>query len=176
MLAGSRLRDGGWPGGRVRDLAGVEGDWAIRTSRPSASQQAFSLELPLTSSSHRARSAIMREYRSSNAASRGVSGRPRTLLTSEIVDIPLPSLIPRPRITERASKTQQVQTRHPVIDQDPHFKRVVAYMRPSDYITWAGLTGAFPGAFWIMREFRLGSAGPTTSSSSSSSSTLSSRN
>jgi NADH-ubiquinone oxidoreductase complex I, 21 kDa subunit len=43
-----------------------------------------------------------------------------------------------------------VETPYPLIDADPHFNRVVRYMRPSDYAVWAGATAAFPSAlyFW----------------------------
>lgn len=43
-----------------------------------------------------------------------------------------------------------VQSPYPLIDADPHFSRVVRYMRPSDYTVWAGATAAFPSAlyFW----------------------------
>ena len=45
-----------------------------------------------------------------------------------------------------------VETPYPLIDADPHFLRVMRYMRPSDYVVWAGATGAFPTAlyFWGM--------------------------
>lgn len=33
---------------------------------------------------------------------------------------------------------------YPVIDTDPHFNRVVRYMRPSDYAAWAAGTAAAP--------------------------------
>lgn len=38
-----------------------------------------------------------------------------------------------------------VETPYPLIDADPHFARVVRYMRPSDYAWWGALTAAFPG-------------------------------
>ena len=43
-----------------------------------------------------------------------------------------------------------VQSPYPLIDADPHFSRVVRYMRPSDYAVWASGTAAFPSAiyFW----------------------------
>ncbi|ODV91204.1 hypothetical protein CANCADRAFT_17689, partial [Tortispora caseinolytica NRRL Y-17796] len=37
-----------------------------------------------------------------------------------------------------------------VIDVDPHFKRVVKYMRPTDYLAWAGLTAAAPAGLLLM--------------------------
>ncbi|KAA1468833.1 hypothetical protein DENSPDRAFT_772002 [Dentipellis sp. KUC8613] len=42
-----------------------------------------------------------------------------------------------------------VDTPYPLIDADPHFSRVVRYMRPSDYAVWAGATGAFPGMLYL---------------------------
>lgn len=45
---------------------------------------------------------------------------------------------------------QQVETTFPLIDSDPHFKRVVSYMRPSDYAAWGGATVAFPSALYLM--------------------------
>ncbi|ETW79129.1 hypothetical protein HETIRDRAFT_323092 [Heterobasidion irregulare TC 32-1] len=47
-----------------------------------------------------------------------------------------------------------VETPYPLIDADPHFSRVMRYMRPSDYAVWAGATGAFPAAlyFWEMAD------------------------
>ena len=43
-----------------------------------------------------------------------------------------------------------VESPYPLIDADPHFSRVLRYMRPSDYAVWAGATAAFPSAlyFW----------------------------
>ena len=43
-----------------------------------------------------------------------------------------------------------VESPYPLIDADPHFSRVVRYMRPSDYAVWASATAAFPSAlyFW----------------------------
>jgi hypothetical protein len=43
-----------------------------------------------------------------------------------------------------------VESPYPLIDADPHFSRVVRYMRPSDYAVWGGATAAFPSAlyFW----------------------------
>jgi hypothetical protein len=39
---------------------------------------------------------------------------------------------------------------YPVIDTDPHFSRVVRYMRPSDYAAWAAGTAAAPGLLLAM--------------------------
>ncbi|KAK9381825.1 NADH-ubiquinone oxidoreductase complex I, 21 kDa subunit-domain-containing protein [Kockiozyma suomiensis] len=33
---------------------------------------------------------------------------------------------------------------YPLIDADPHFSRVVRYMRPSDYLVWAGVAAVSP--------------------------------
>jgi hypothetical protein len=43
-----------------------------------------------------------------------------------------------------SSAEQYVRTEHPVIDSDPHFTRVVRYMRGSDLVAWGGLTAAGP--------------------------------
>ncbi|PWN19935.1 hypothetical protein BCV69DRAFT_249854, partial [Microstroma glucosiphilum] len=45
---------------------------------------------------------------------------------------------------------QQLQTPHKQIDADPHFKRVVSYFRPSDYVFWGGATAAFPSSLYLM--------------------------
>ena len=39
--------------------------------------------------------------------------------------------------------------RFPVIDTDPHAKRVVRYFRPRDYGTWAVVTAGFPGSIYV---------------------------
>ncbi|CAO3656560.1 unnamed protein product [Mucor fragilis] len=39
---------------------------------------------------------------------------------------------------------KEFNTPYPVIDSDPHFGRVVRYMRPSDYAAWAAGTAAAP--------------------------------
>ncbi|WVW85285.1 hypothetical protein I302_107323 [Kwoniella bestiolae CBS 10118] len=44
---------------------------------------------------------------------------------------------------------KETQAKYPVIDSDPHFSRVIRYMRPSDYAVWAGATAAGPGLFWL---------------------------
>ncbi|OCF35775.1 hypothetical protein I317_05182 [Kwoniella heveanensis CBS 569] len=51
---------------------------------------------------------------------------------------------------------------YPLIDADPHFSRVVRYMRPSDYVTWAGATAAGPGLLWAFEK-----ADPTRSTKAS---------
>lgn len=43
-----------------------------------------------------------------------------------------------------SSAEKYVRTEHPVIDADPHFNRVVRYMRGSDLVAWGGLTAAAP--------------------------------
>ncbi|KAI1493687.1 21 kDa subunit of NADH dehydrogenase [Biscogniauxia mediterranea] len=42
-----------------------------------------------------------------------------------------------------------VRTDYPLIDNDPHFKRVVGYARPSDYVHGAVATAAGPGLLWL---------------------------
>ncbi|TFY82051.1 hypothetical protein EWM64_g1960 [Hericium alpestre] len=42
-----------------------------------------------------------------------------------------------------------VEHPYPLIDADPHFSRVVRYMRPSDYAVWAGSTAAFPSGIYL---------------------------
>lgn len=39
---------------------------------------------------------------------------------------------------------KEFNTPYPVIDTDPHFNRVVSYMRPTDYAAWAAGTAAAP--------------------------------
>lgn len=43
--------------------------------------------------------------------------------------------------------------KYPLIDCDPHASRVVRYMRPSDYATWAAYTAGTPAAFWAWGGF-----------------------
>jgi len=45
---------------------------------------------------------------------------------------------------------KETETPYPLIDADPHFGRVVRYMRPSDYAMWAGAAAAGPGALYFM--------------------------
>ncbi|KAI0046013.1 NUXM, NADH-ubiquinone oxidoreductase subunit [Auriscalpium vulgare] len=42
-----------------------------------------------------------------------------------------------------------VETPYPLVDADPHFSRVMRYMRPSDYAVWAGATGGFPSLLYL---------------------------
>jgi hypothetical protein len=39
---------------------------------------------------------------------------------------------------------KEFNTPYPVIDNDPHFFRVVRYMRPTDYAAWGAVTIAAP--------------------------------
>jgi len=45
--------------------------------------------------------------------------------------------------------TKVVETPYPLIDADPHASRVIRYFRPSDYLTWATATAAFPSALYL---------------------------
>ncbi|KAF9085392.1 hypothetical protein BGX29_007412 [Mortierella sp. GBA35] len=58
-----------------------------------------------------------------------------------------------------SSAEQYIRTEFPVIDSDPHFNRVVSYMRGSDVVAWGGLTAAAPGALLALERIRPG-AGP----------------
>ncbi|KAM0747007.1 hypothetical protein T439DRAFT_318262 [Meredithblackwellia eburnea MCA 4105] len=44
-----------------------------------------------------------------------------------------------------------LSTPFPLIDSDPHFKRVVSYLRPSDYATWGIATATFPAAVYALQ-------------------------
>lgn len=44
---------------------------------------------------------------------------------------------------------KEVPRPYPLIDSDPHFSRVVRYMRPNDYALWAGAAAAGPGLLWL---------------------------
>ena len=46
------------------------------------------------------------------------------------------------------------QSPYPVIYDEPHLKTLVTYMRPSDYLTWAGVTIAFPTALYAWGNYR----------------------
>ncbi|ROV86948.1 hypothetical protein VMCG_10768 [Cytospora schulzeri] len=52
--------------------------------------------------------------------------------------------------TQTYIPTKTVQTEYPLIDNDPHFKRVVGYARPSDYAFGAATAAAGPGLLWAM--------------------------
>ncbi|KAK5656613.1 hypothetical protein OQA88_4593 [Cercophora sp. LCS_1] len=65
-----------------------------------------------------------------------------------------------PQTYQFPSKT--VQTDYPLIDNDPHFKRVVAYARPSDYVHGAVAAAAGPGILYGLEKFhpsRVGKGG-----------------
>ncbi|KAK3342104.1 NADH-ubiquinone oxidoreductase complex I, 21 kDa subunit-domain-containing protein [Lasiosphaeria hispida] len=55
-----------------------------------------------------------------------------------------------PQTYEFTSKT--VQTEYPLIDNDPHFKRVVRYARPSDYVHGTVAAAAGPGLLYTMEK------------------------
>ncbi|KAH8690978.1 putative NADH-ubiquinone oxidoreductase 21 kDa subunit [Talaromyces proteolyticus] len=42
------------------------------------------------------------------------------------------------------------KTDYPLIDSDPHIKRVFGYARPSDYAVGGSMAAASPIAFWVM--------------------------
>ncbi|KAF9276291.1 hypothetical protein BGZ68_010128 [Mortierella alpina] len=58
-----------------------------------------------------------------------------------------------------SSAEQYVRTEFPVIDSDPHFSRVVRYMRGSDYAAWGGLTVGGPAVLLALERVRP-AAGP----------------
>ncbi|KAF9930862.1 hypothetical protein FBU30_011151 [Linnemannia zychae] len=58
-----------------------------------------------------------------------------------------------------SSAEQYIRTEHPVIDSDPHFTRVIRYMRGSDLVAWGGLTAATPAALLALERIRP-AAGP----------------
>ncbi|QKX54934.1 uncharacterized protein TRUGW13939_02024 [Talaromyces rugulosus] len=43
-----------------------------------------------------------------------------------------------------------LKTDYPLIDSDPHLKRVFRYGRPSDYAVAGGMAAASPISFWLM--------------------------
>ncbi|RAL13615.1 putative NADH-ubiquinone oxidoreductase 21 kDa subunit [Aspergillus homomorphus CBS 101889] len=45
---------------------------------------------------------------------------------------------------------KRANTDYPLIDSDPHLRRVFGYARPSDYAVASGLAATSPIAFWIM--------------------------
>ncbi|WFD04014.1 hypothetical protein MOBT1_002711 [Malassezia obtusa] len=47
---------------------------------------------------------------------------------------------------------KEFETPYPLIDTDPHFRRVVNNFRPSDYTAWAGTTAAFPSLLYLMEQ------------------------
>ncbi|KAG7291446.1 hypothetical protein NEMBOFW57_001465 [Staphylotrichum longicolle] len=58
---------------------------------------------------------------------------------------------PTPQTYQWPSKT--VKTDYPLIDNDPHFKRVIRYARPSDYAHGAVAAAAGPGLLYAMEKF-----------------------
>ncbi|KAG0296660.1 hypothetical protein BGZ97_004482 [Linnemannia gamsii] len=58
-----------------------------------------------------------------------------------------------------SSAEQYVRTEHPVIDSDPHFNRVIRYMRGSDYVAWGALTAGAPAVLLALERVRP-AAGP----------------
>ncbi|PSR94007.1 NADH-ubiquinone oxidoreductase complex I, 21 kDa subunit-domain-containing protein [Coniella lustricola] len=49
--------------------------------------------------------------------------------------------------------SRSVETEYPLIDNDPHFKRVVGYARPSDYAFGTVAAAAGPGLMYTMEKF-----------------------
>ncbi|PYI12110.1 NADH-ubiquinone oxidoreductase 21 kDa subunit [Aspergillus sclerotiicarbonarius CBS 121057] len=45
---------------------------------------------------------------------------------------------------------KRANTDYPLIDSDPHLRRVFGYARPSDYTVGGGMAAASPLAFWVM--------------------------
>ncbi|RMJ26867.1 hypothetical protein PHISP_02236 [Aspergillus sp. HF37] len=45
---------------------------------------------------------------------------------------------------------KRAKTDYPLIDSDPHLRRVFGYARPSDYAVAGGLGAVGPLAFWVM--------------------------
>ncbi|KAJ0123772.1 nadh-ubiquinone oxidoreductase 21 kda subunit [Diaporthe amygdali] len=66
-------------------------------------------------------------------------------------------------MADRTSQTyipsKTIQTDYPLIDNDPHFKRVVGYARPSDYAFAGAAAAAGPGLLWTMEKFAPSYAG-----------------
>ncbi|KAF9202659.1 hypothetical protein BGZ49_007190 [Haplosporangium sp. Z 27] len=58
-----------------------------------------------------------------------------------------------------SSAEQYIRTEYPVIDSDPHFNRVVRYMRGSDIAAWGGLTVGAPAILLALERIRP-AAGP----------------
>lgn len=58
----------------------------------------------------------------------------------------------KPQESDNKMPDKVVETPYPLIDADPHFNRVVRYMRLSDYAVWAGATAAFPSALYFWGE------------------------
>ncbi|KAJ9621242.1 hypothetical protein H2203_007294 [Taxawa tesnikishii (nom. ined.)] len=45
---------------------------------------------------------------------------------------------------------KKVDSDYPLIDSDPHFKRVVSYARPSDWLVGAGVGSIIPVGMFVM--------------------------
>ncbi|KAF9583260.1 hypothetical protein BGW38_009895 [Lunasporangiospora selenospora] len=58
-----------------------------------------------------------------------------------------------------SSAEKYIKTDYPVIDSDPHFNRVVRYLRGSDYASWGAITVAGPAAMLAFERIRP-AAGP----------------
>ncbi|KAF9349206.1 hypothetical protein BGX34_001974 [Mortierella sp. NVP85] len=58
-----------------------------------------------------------------------------------------------------SSAEKYVRTEYPIIDSDPHFNRVVRYMRGSDLAAWGALTAAGPATLLAFERVRP-AAGP----------------
>lgn len=53
---------------------------------------------------------------------------------------------------QSALNTTTFSTPFPVLDTDPHFRRVVSYFRPSDYLAWAAGTAGFPLGLYVLEK------------------------
>lgn len=51
--------------------------------------------------------------------------------------------------------SNDLKTPFPLVDADPHFNRVIKYMRGSDYALWAAGAGAAPAAIYAMGKLYL---------------------
>jgi hypothetical protein len=49
-------------------------------------------------------------------------------------------------------RAREGKHQYPLIDADPHASRVIRYMRPSDYASWAAYTAGTPAVFWAWGE------------------------
>lgn len=68
------------------------------------------------------------------------------LLDEQARTLTTEKLTPHAALTAGASELKE----YPVIDVDPHFRRVVQNFRQSDYMVWAAGTGIFPSALYFM--------------------------
>jgi hypothetical protein len=62
---------------------------------------------------------------------------------------------PEPRIRQ-LSRTDKDRGLYPLIDSDPHFKRVMRYLRPSDYAIWGGSILTWPSLMMLWGECAFG--------------------